>query len=158
MAKIGYYTAQIENPLSGEEMYVARVTSYSVIDEENAVKLACDEARVDSQTMKIAFAALNMAIENLVLNGHSITLNGLGNFRLTAKTGIYDAKTGKWKSAGKKAMDDVSVDDIKGVYVRFRPCTEIRENLQQAELFDITTTKFGATRGGYELKDIKKKA
>ena len=78
-----------------------------------------------------------------MLNEHSVTLSGLGNFRLTCKTGIWDDRQQKWTSAGKEDMDDVSSNDIRGVYVRFRPSTELREKLKDVKYFDVTKTVFG---------------
>ena len=61
--------------------------------------------------------------------------------------GEWDDRTQKWKSAGKDNMDDVSTSDIKGVYVRFRPCKALREEINHASFFEVTNTLFGKTKG-----------
>ena len=99
---------------------------YSKIGEDDIVRLALADSNINTQDLGTGFAALTQAIYDFVLNGHSVTLDGLGNFRLTCKTGEWDEKTQKWKSAGKDNMDDVSTDGIKGVYVRFRPMSARR--------------------------------
>ena len=102
--------------------------------------------------------ALSDAIFNYVFNGHSVTIDGLGCFYPSVKTGLWDDKKKKWKSAGKTSMDDVSPADIKGVYVRFRPCTALREQLKKLKYEDITKTKFGGDLGGYDYREAFKKA
>ena len=68
---------------------------YSVIDSEEVVELACKDSNINRQDLAVGFAALCQAIENFVLQGHSVTLAGLGNFRLTAKTGKWDEENKK---------------------------------------------------------------
>ena len=126
--KLGYRIYKNEDADTGAAKYGVRLVPYSKIGEEDIVRLALAETQ---------------AIYDFVLNGHSVTLDGLGNFRLTCKTGEWDEKTQKWKSAGKDSMDDVSSDGIKGVYVRFRPCTQLREQMKRATFFDVSKTVFG---------------
>ncbi|MGN1236974.1 MAG: hypothetical protein ACI4TS_05965, partial [Bacteroidaceae bacterium] len=108
------------------------------------------------QDLAVGFAALCQAIEEFVLQGHSVTLDGLGNFRLTAKTGKWDAENKKWISAGCESMDEVSPDNIRGVYLRFRPCTALRNELKKISMFDVTKTLFGGTMGGYDYTAVGK--
>ena len=68
-----------------------------------------------------------------------IVLIFLFNVENLKKYGI----TQKWKLAGKDSMDDVSSDGIKGVYVRFRPCTHLREQMKRATFFDVSKMVFG---------------
>lgn len=146
---IGYYKTKFENRIDGNEMYTVRLVPYSVIDKDSVVGLACKDSNINRQDMAVGFAALSQAIENFVLQGHSVTLDGLGNFRLTAKTGKWDAQAEKWVSGGADNMDDVTVDNIKGVYLRFRPCKQLREELNSAKFFDVTKSLFGSVVGGY---------
>ena len=141
--KLGYRICKIENENAGTVKYSVKLVPYSKLSEEAVVNLALNDSNINSQDLAAGFAALTQAIYDFVLNGHSITISGLGNFRLTARTGIWDNDSLKWKSAGKTSMDDVSSDEIKGVYVRFRPCTALREQLQGAKYFDVTKTVFG---------------
>lgn len=156
MGKLAYYTREFENQLDGETLYCARLAKYSKLDEEQVVELAQKDSNIKASDMAVGLSALGQAITDFVLNGHSVTINGLGNFRLTAKTGIWDSKKKKWKSAGKTSMDDVSASDIKRVYVRFRPCTSLRRELDKTSLFDMTKTLFGGTLGGYDYTKVGK--
>ena len=157
MANIGYYKTEVKNPITGDKMYSVRLVSYSLIDSESVVALACKDSNINRQDMAVGFAALCQAIEDFVLQGHSVTLDGLGNFRLTAKTGKWDAENGKWVSGGADSMDDVTPNNIKGVFVRFRPCKELRTEMNKVHLFDVTKTLFGGTKGGYNYTEVGKK-
>ena len=148
MANLGFYKIKREDADSGAARYSVRLVPYSVIDKQAVVELALKDSNINRQDLAAGFAALGQAIEDFVLNGHSVTLDGLGNFRLTCKTGEWDATTQKWKSAGKDSMDDVSANGIKGVYVRFRPCKALREEINHASFFEVTNTLFGRTKGG----------
>ena len=148
MANLGFYKIKREDSETGAARYSVRLVPYSVIDKQAVVELALKDSNINRQDMAVGFAALGQAIEDFVLNGHSVTLDGLGNFRLTCRTGIWDAQTRKWKSAGKDSMDDVSSNDIKGVYIRFRPCKALRQEINHANFFEVTNTLFGKTKGG----------
>ena len=141
--KLGYRIYKNEDADTGAAKYGVRLVPYSKIGEEDIVRLALADSNINTQDLGAGFAALTQAIYDFVLNGHSVTLDGLGNVRLTCKTGEWDEKTQKWKSAGKDSMDDVSSDGIKGVYVRFRPCTQLREQMKRATFFDVSKTVFG---------------
>lgn len=148
MANLGFYKTSREDEATGAKRYTVRLVPYSVIDKQAVVELALKDSNINRQDLAAGFAALGQAIEDFVLNGHSVTLDGLGNFRLTCKTGEWDATTQKWKSAGKDNMDDVSTNGIRGVYVRFRPCKALREEINHASFFEVTNTLFGKTKGG----------
>ena len=156
MAKIGFYKTEVCNPKGTGKLYSVRMVPYSVIDSEEVVELACKDSNINRQDLAVGVAALCQAIENFVLQGHSVTLAGLGNFRLTAKTGKWDEENKKWVSAGSESMDGVSTDNIRGVYLRFRPCTALRNELKNISMFDVTKTLFGGTMGGYDYTTVGK--
>lgn len=141
--KLGFRVYEHEDADTGVKKYGVRLVPYSKIDEESVVRLALADSNINGQDLAAGFAALTQAIYDFVLNGHSVTLDGLGNFRLTCKTGVWDEQEQKWTSAGKNSEEDVSADDIRGVYVRFRPCTSLREQMKQATFFDVSKTVFG---------------
>lgn len=150
MAKIGYYKTSFKNQQTGVQMYSVRLVPYSVLDGESVVGLAVKDSNINPQDMAAGFAALSQAIEDFVLNGHSVSIEGLGNFSLSAKTGKWDAENQKWVSAGADSMDGVDDANIKGVYVRFRPSTQLRKELNEATFFEVNNeaTLFGRTKGG----------
>lgn len=150
MANIGYYKTSFVNKQSGLKMYTVRLTPYSVLDTESVINQALKDSNIKAQDMAVAFAALGQAIEDFVLNGHSVSIDGLGTFRLTAKTGKWDAQNQKWTSGGADSMDGVDNANIKGVYVRFRPSRLLRKELDNATFFEVNSqdTPFGKARSG----------
>ena len=143
LGKLGYYPVSIEDGDTGNVKYYARLTPYSKKSKEEINTWASRFLKVSEASMKVAFEALAEAIQYFTLNGYSVTLDTLGTFTLSTKTGIWDAQTQKWTSAGKNSMDDVSSDDIKGVYVRFRPSVQLRSKMAACRLFDMTKRDFG---------------
>ena len=141
--KLGYRTYKKEEENTGVVNYGARLVTYSKIGELDIVRLALSDSNINAQDLAVGFSALTQAIHDFVLNGHSVTLDGLGTFRLSCKTGVWEEKTKKWKSAGKTVASDVSANDIRSIYVRFKPCTALREKLNGASFFDVTRTAYG---------------
>ncbi len=150
MAEIGFYKTEKRNPTTGEKVYTVRLVPYSVMSSDEIVARTFKDSNIKRHDMAVGFSALCQAIEDFVMQGHSVSLDGLGNFRLSARTGKWDAENNKWTSAGKDNKEDVTPKDIKGVYLRFRPCTALRTELNNAGLFDVTKTPFGGAKGGYD--------
>lgn len=150
MAKIGYYKTSFKNSQTGLKMYTVRLAPYSMIDDASVVDYAVSDSSINAKDVAQGCAALAQAIGDFVLNGHSITLEGLGNFRTTCQTGKWNSTSNKWGSAGASAMDGVSSEDIKNLYVRFRPCASLRDEINSASFFkvDNLSSLFGKSKGG----------
>ena len=155
MGKVGTYIRKIKDPKMGTPLYVRRLATYSKYSEAQVVDLSTLNTGIRQHEMQSAFAALGMAIENFVLNGHSVRLKGVGSFSLSCKTGVFNPETGKYESAGSSTMSEVTPDKIRGVFVRFRPDTAIKQELLKTQFFDCTKTFFGGTKGGYDYTQVK---
>lgn len=150
--RIGYYPVKIEDENTGVVKYYARLASYSKKDKDEVNAWAAQFKKVSEASMKVAFEALAEAIQYFTLNGHSVSLEGLGTFGLSCKSGVWDEKTKKWKSAGKTVATDVNGADIKNVYVRFRVSNQLRSKMSSCHLFDITKSPLGLQmRGGVKF-------
>ena len=141
--KLGFTTHEYEDESTGSLKYYNRLVPYSKLDELYINKWAAQFMKVSEAQMCVAFEALADAIEYFVLNGHSVTLKGLGNFTFSTKTGIWNEQRQKWTSAGKENAEDCVATDIKGTYIRFRMSTELREKLGAATLYNVDETRFG---------------
>ena len=141
--KLGFTTHEYEDESTGSLKYYNRLVPYSVLDEQYINKWAAQFMKVSEAQMRVAFEALADAIEYFVLNGHSVTLKGLGNFSFTTRTGIWNDTRQKWTSAGKESAEDCVATDIKGTYIGFRMCTELREKLGASTLFNVDETRYG---------------
>ena len=129
--RLGFTVVSREDEDTGATRYYAALVPYDTLDEQFINEWA-------AQFMKVS-----EALQYFVLNGHSVTLNGLGTFSFSTKTGIWDEKTKKWNSAGRDSMDAVTSNDIKGVYVRFRPCAILNDAIGSSKFFYADGTAFG---------------
>ena len=143
--KIGWYPFKLSRR-GMDDIYFARVTPFSVIKADEIARWCSEFAQVSEANMTTAFSALAKAIQYFVLNGHSVTLSGLGCFTFTTKAGVYNNVTGEWESAGHDDIDDCLASDIRGTYVRFRPGTELREKIGSAKFVNILGTNFGQNK------------
>ena len=141
--KLGFTVVSREDESTGAMRYYAALVPYDTLDEQFINEWAAQFMKVSEAQMRVAFEALADAIEYFVLNGHSVTLKGLGNFTFSTKTGIWSEQRQKWTSAGKESAEDCVATDIKGTYIRFRMSTELREKLGAATLYNIDETRFG---------------
>ena len=124
--KLLYYAGSVTNPITNAVNYFARLKPAGSLDANTVNEWAAQFAKVTEAQMKAAFAALAEAIEYFTMNGHSVTLGDAGCFTFSSKTGVYDAEQGKWLSAARDSMDAVSAADIRAVYIRYLPSTEMR--------------------------------
>lgn len=146
--KLGFTIVGREDEATGTMKYFARLVPFSKLDKSYINKWAADFMKVSEAQMRVGFEALADAVEYFVLNGHSVTLEGLGNFSFSTKTGLWNDQRQKWESAGKENMDEVQASDIRALYIRFRPSTALREKLGGTSVFCVDDTTFG-----YQLKN-----
>lgn len=76
------YWGQQKNPLDRTKIgWVPRPFIYSRIGREQIVEAAQRNSQLPKVYLQQTFDALIVEVENFVMNGHSITLNGLGTIR-----------------------------------------------------------------------------
>ena len=141
--RLGYYHYRREDEATGAVKISIRLMPYAKMDADYINTWASSFTGTSEAQMSIAFSALAKAIQYFTLNGHSVTLNGLGTFTFTTKSGVWDEQRQKWVSAGKENKADVSVDDIRALYIRFRPASVLRKAISTSELFNAVATTYG---------------
>ena len=141
--RLGYYHYRINDEATGIEKYAIRMFPAGKLDADYINEWAAVFTGTSEAQMEIAFAALAKAIQYFTLNGHSITLRDLGTFNFSTKSGIWDEQRQKWVSAGKENRESVSADDIRALYVRFRPCSKLRTAIGTSEFFNAVGTTIG---------------
>jgi hypothetical protein len=146
--RLGFTVVSREDEDTGATRYYAALVPYDTLDEQFINEWAAQFMKVSEAQMRVAFEALADAIEYFVLSGHSVTLNGLGNFTFSTRTGLWDEQHNKWVSAGRNSMDDVKASDIRATYVRFRPASGLNIKLGAASLFCADDTAFGKQTTG----------
>ena len=141
--RIGYYHTRKEDEASGTEKYSIRLFIKDKMEADYINEWASIFTGTSEAQMEIAFAALAKALQYFTLNGHSVTLRDLGTFTFSTKSGVWDDQQQKWTSAGRESMDDVSSDDIRALYIRFRPAGKLRAAIGTSEFFNAVATTLG---------------
>ena len=141
--RLGYYHTRIEDEATGTIKYSIRLMSKDKMDAPYINEWASNFTGTSEAQMELAFAALAKAIQYFTLNGHSITLEGLGTLSFSTKSGIWDAQQQKWTSAGKEGMSAVSTDDIRSIHIRLRLASRLRKLLGTSEFFNVVATTQG---------------
>ena len=104
---------------SGYKLYPVR---YTTIDGEELVKAITKNSYVPQAFVSASVCGITEAIENYLLNGHSIELPGFGIFSLSC-----ECKT-------VKSAEDAGLGQFRGLNINFRPSTELKEKLANVDL------------------------
>lgn len=92
---------------------------YTTFDRNYFVEMAANDAGITEEQMNAALRAYQTQFDQLLLNGHSIQLGGLGNFRLSMS---FDAV---------ENIEDVNIDEqFKRLRVVLRPSKDLRDDMK----------------------------
>ena len=104
---------------SGYKLYPVR---YTTIDGEELVKAITKNSYVPQAFVSASVCGITEAIENYLLNGHSIELPGFGIFSLSC-----ECKT-------VKSAEDAGLGQFRGLNINFRPSMELKQKLANVDL------------------------
>lgn len=102
--------------------FVLRPVHYSTISEKGIIKSCNRNSNVSEAHLQAAFSAIALAFKNYLFDGHNVTIAGVGIFSLGVK-GVSEVDSSK---AGSKQLARLTI--------RFRPCIELREMLDNADV------------------------
>lgn len=114
MGKISYRLVQRKNPLTKDYLYYATNVQYSNIGEKDIVKYAAESSCIEAATIKSVMSAWQQVMRMYFTNGHNVICHPLGSFVSTIKSKLAASE------------DDWNASYIRGLYLRFRPGTELR--------------------------------
>lgn len=113
---------------------------YSTFNRGYFVSMAAADAGITEEQMSAALRAYQTQFDQLVLNGHSIQLEGLGNFRLSCSM----------KVAGD--VQDISMDLFKRLRVILRPSKELSNEIKSVQhIVDAPISANSGDSGKYVL-------
>lgn len=119
------YTGQIRckkfiTKLGYNKQYKWRLSPYryTTFNKPYLIRTAALDAGITQEQMAAALRAYQNQFDQLMLNGHSIELEGLGNFRLSMS----------FKTA--EGVEDISMDLFKRLRVLFRPSVDLRDEMK----------------------------
>lgn len=107
------------NAAKERDEYRLAPVRYTTFDRNYFVEMAAADAGITEEQMNAALRAYQTQFDQLLLNGHSIELAGLGNFRLSMSFKAEDE------------LADVNIDDcFKRLRVVLRCSKELRDDMK----------------------------
>ena len=113
------------NYLSSGEVksgYLLRPVRYSTINAEDLINTIANNSYVPKAFVSSALYGIVDAIENFLLNGHSISLPNLGILSLSCESNVA------------KTPADAGIDQFKKLHIKFRPSTSLKEKLDVVDV------------------------
>ena len=102
--------------------YMLRPVRYSTIEANDLIDTIADNSYVPRAFVSATLYGIVDAIENFLLNGHSIALPNLGILSLSCESNVA------------KTPADAGIEQFKKMNINFRPTTELREKLDTVDL------------------------
>ena len=102
--------------------YLLRPVRYTTIDAEDLINTIASTSYVPKSFVSASLYGIVDSIENLLLNGHSISLPNLGILSLSCESSVA------------KTPADAGLSQFKKLNINFRPATELREKLNTVDL------------------------
>ena len=102
--------------------YLLRPVRYTTIDAEDLVNSIASTSYVPKAFVSASLYGIMDSIENLLLNGHSISLPNLGILSLSCESNVA------------KTPADAGIEQFKKLNINFRPSTSLREKLDSVDL------------------------
>ena len=109
--------------------YLTSSDTYSKISSEMVIHYASENSGIPKAQMASAFYALNQAVEQFLLNGHSIELMLLGCLYLSVNAKAVEEE------------DDAGAKAVKRISVKFRQSKKLREKINSNVQLVNTLTK-----------------
>ncbi|MBR5778058.1 MAG: HU family DNA-binding protein [Bacteroidales bacterium] len=102
--------------------YMLRPVRYSTIEANHLIDTIADNSYVPRAFVSATLYGIVDAIENFLMNGHSISLPNLGIFSLSCESNVA------------KTPADAGIEQFKKLNINFRPSVELKEKLDRVDL------------------------
>ncbi len=89
---------------------------------KEVARLMADETTLNAKEAEISLSQAGKILGRLLADGHTVELEGLGTFYLTANSVASDTE------------EEVTARSLKGLNIRFRPDQELQEVVNKAQL------------------------
>ena len=110
-----------------QRKWYASLKSIGLKKEKEIAILAADGTTLDPKEAQLAYSRFGIVIMRMLLDGHTVEIENLGTFRLTANSEGVDKK------------EDLSPKQIKKINLRFIPCEATKDALKKATFKDFET-------------------
>lgn len=122
MAVIRASRCKKRNPSTAAVKYYLQPYLYSRIDKQAVIDAAQRNSSIPRAYLEMTFDSLVTEIQNFVMNGHSITLTGLGTFAAFLR------------GTGEDTADAVTAANIKQVKFNYRPAPELKRYMKRVSV------------------------
>ena len=102
--------------------YMLRPVQYSRIESKDLVEYCSKNSYVPKAFVQSAITAITEAMENFLLNGHSIELPDFGTFSLSCECTVAPTPA----TAG--------MEQFKGLKLNFRPATSLKQKIDEVDV------------------------
>lgn len=102
--------------------YVLRPVRYSTIEAEDLIDAIASTSYVPKAFVTSALYGISEAIQNYLMNGHSISLPSLGILSLSCESSVA------------KTPAEAGVNQFKHLNINFRPSTALKEKILSTEV------------------------
>jgi predicted histone-like DNA-binding protein len=118
------------NPESEKKWYLI-LKSIGLVRTKKVAILLADETTLNYKEAEIALVQAGKIMGRLLSDGHTVELDGLGTFYVTANSTASDTKEG------------VTSHNVKGRNIRFNPCKELKQAIEEAEVKSADSISLG---------------
>ena len=122
-----------KNPRTGNMAWYLQKRKYDTISSKELVEAMARNTGIPVAKVAMATDAIVKQLKNFLLNGHSVNIVGLGTF------------SPRIKSRSSNTKDEVSADNVKALLLKFRPQTDIREDMKNTVGYEVIHSEVTGT-------------
>lgn len=122
-----------KNPRTGNMAWYLQKRKYDTISSKELVEAMARNTGIPVAKVAMATDAIVKQLKNFLLNGHSVNIVGLGTF------------SPRIKSRPSTTKDAVSADNVKALLLKFRPQTDIREDMKNTVGYEVIHSEVTGT-------------
>lgn len=122
MGKVRLKTSKMKMIAQDKDIYVSRHVTFSRIPTEELIQHASRASGIPEPIMGASFAAIATQVEELLMNGHSISLGNLGTMRMGVSC----------KAA--KSAEEVSSTNVRVRRILVTPSVSLKAKLNQVNI------------------------
>ena len=122
-----------KNPKTGKMAWYLQKRKYDTISSKELVEAMARNTGIPVAKVAMATDAIVKQLKNFLLNGHSVNIIGLGTFSPRIKSRPSDSK------------DAVTADNVKALLLKFRPQTDIREDMKNTVGYEVIHSEVTGT-------------
>lgn len=143
MGKVRLKTSKMKLVAQDKDIYVSRHVTFSRIPTEELIQHASRASGIPEPIMGASFAAIATQVEELLMNGHSISLGNIGTMRMGVSC----------KAA--KTAEDVGSTNVRVRRILLTPSVSLKAKLKQVNIVTENPYVVSAESGEDEGDEVE---